>query len=368
MELQPGYETVWHNRNGWFKLTHVCRSWRRLVHSSPSRSHVHLLFNPRRSSRVTMLRSLPPFPILVDYRVASWTEREENRALAAISRHSRVRGIALRCSGRYMVKILRALSHPFPKLESLEICRCDHNYKILPTSLSAPCLQKLTLREVIPRCLSPLLSTATGLVELTLTLTIADSALPEASFIANLQRMSCLCRLELKMRYHRATISNGRRPPAGAGDIVPLSKLMQLVFAGGTIYLEALLAALAAPSLQHLDAEVGGATDAFPIPHLCRFICGTDNQLNIVHMDFLHSQFKFTAEARPQSVHAQPYRIVFTFREPFSLEEMGNRLSGPLSAVEELVVGGGPWFIDHVQWRRFFDHFQRVKLFRYHRK
>jgi hypothetical protein len=211
-----------------------------------------------------MLRSLPPFPILVDYRVASWTEREENRALAAIRHQSRVRGIALRCSGRDMAKILRALSHPFPKLESLEICRCvHHNYKILPTTLlgSAPCLRRLTLREVIPRCLSPLLSTATGLVELTLTLTIADSALPEASFIANLQRMSCLCRLELKMRYHRATISNGRRPPAGAGDIVPLSKLMQLVFAGGTIYLEALLAALAAPSLQQVLWAAGHCGD-----------------------------------------------------------------------------------------------------------
>ena len=41
---------------------------------------------------------------------------------------------------------------------------------------------------------------------------------------------------------------------------------MQLTFSGHAIYLEALLAGLAAPSFQYLDAELSGATDPFPIP------------------------------------------------------------------------------------------------------
>ncbi|KAH9180771.1 hypothetical protein EDB89DRAFT_64782 [Lactarius sanguifluus] len=90
MELQPRYEKVWNSRNGWFKLAHVCRSWRRVVLSSPSHLHVHLLFTPRRSSRAGVLSRLPPLPILIDYCGASWTEREENLALAAMRHRSRV--------------------------------------------------------------------------------------------------------------------------------------------------------------------------------------------------------------------------------------------------------------------------------------
>ena len=54
MELLPRYEIIWNSNDGWFKLTHVCRRWRRLVHLSPTRLHVHLLFTLHRSSRVLL--------------------------------------------------------------------------------------------------------------------------------------------------------------------------------------------------------------------------------------------------------------------------------------------------------------------------
>lgn len=75
-ESNHRYEKIWNSRGGWFKLTHVCRSWRRLVRFSPSRLHVHLLFTLHRSSSVTMLKNLPPLPILVDY--AFQSGRKEN--------------------------------------------------------------------------------------------------------------------------------------------------------------------------------------------------------------------------------------------------------------------------------------------------
>ena len=366
-ESSPRYAKVWNGRDGWFKLTHVCRSWRRLVHLSPSRLHVHFLFMPRRSSRVTMLKNLPPFPILVDYYFAEWTERELNLALAAIRHRDRVRGISLR-RRQYtdMTKILRALSRPFPELESLEIRSTYDQYFELtlpPTFLSgsASCLRRLTLHDVVPKSLSSPLSTATGLVELSLLLRVSYGALPETSFISNLQRMPCLRRLELRLKdSHHTIISDSPQPPTVSGDIVPLPNLIQFTFTGQQIYLEAFVAVLAAPSPQHLDTEVSGATDAFPIPHLCRFICDTDNQFILVRLDFYDYQLQFTAKMRSQSVHAQPFRIVIP--EPVSLEEVGNRLSEPLATVEELVVG---WYVNgerHVQWHKFFDHMQQVKL------
>ena len=127
-----------------------------------------------------MLKNLPPFPVLVDYRTSSWTEKVERLALAALRHRSRVRGVAIRRPYRDMVKLIRALIHPFPELESLEICPLNPLYlnselPILPVrfrllSGSAPCLRRLTLREVAPRYLSPLLSTSSALVELTLSL------------------------------------------------------------------------------------------------------------------------------------------------------------------------------------------------------
>ena len=136
-----------------------------------------------------MLKSLPPFPILVDFCLSQWTERELNLALAAIRHRNRVCGISLRSRYTDMAKIFRALSRPFPELESLEIGSShDGNFEqILPATFlsgSVSCLRRLTLHDVVPRSLSPPLSIATRLVELSLIFSISYSALPEASVIA----------------------------------------------------------------------------------------------------------------------------------------------------------------------------------------
>ena len=177
-----------------------------------------------------MLRRLPPLPILVDHRPASWTEKEESLAVAAIRHRSRVHGIGLGTPHTSMPKLFSSLSHPFPELESLEILApysqgCGHELPLTALrSISAPRLRQLTLR-VKPTCLSPLLSSTTGLIELTLTLMVARNTMPEASLIADLQRMSCLRRLVLKLSYvYSTTIGDDRRPLAGAGDIVPHSR------------------------------------------------------------------------------------------------------------------------------------------------
>jgi len=244
-----------------------------------------------------------------------------------------------------MAKLLRALSHHFPELESLEIFPTyEHGRElVLPATFlsgSTPSLRQLTLREVLSSCLSPLLSSATGLVELALTLRIPRNALPETSFIANLQRMSRLRRLELELKFLPRTTINDESPPAAStGDIVTLPKLMQLVFTGQRYYLEALVAVLAAPSLQHLDAGLRGATCVFPIPHLCRFICDTDNQFITVRLNISRYNLEFSAGTGSQSVYDQPFLI--GIHQPVSLEKMGQELSGPLSTVEELIIAWG---------------------------
>ncbi|KAH8984179.1 hypothetical protein EDB86DRAFT_161094 [Lactarius hatsudake] len=361
-EYQPDYEKLWNSRDGWFKLAHVCRNWRHIVLLSSSRLQVHLLFTPRRSPTDPVLRRLPPFPILVDYRTGPWTDKEERLALAAIKLRSRVCGIVVQrpCFAR----LLKALRHPFPKLERLEICfPYSHPKPILPTTFlsgSAPSLRLLTLRRVVPICLSPILSSATGLVELALTLRIMYGALPEASLIANLQRMSCLRRLELKTIPgaipNLNTFPDPPPPPACAGV---LSKLTDLILVGHGPYLQVLVGSLAAPSLQHLDVDITASPghNSF-VPHLCKFIRDAECQFIAVRLDFSGWTFGFFAETCPKSGHARPFRIIIP--QPVSVEEIGIMLSGPLSTVEELVVdwnaSRSTQQVDHVQWRGFFNH------------
>ncbi|KAH9021133.1 hypothetical protein EDB85DRAFT_435101 [Lactarius pseudohatsudake] len=382
-EHQSDYEKIWNSKGGWLKLAHVCLHWRRVVLTTTfsRRLHVHLLFTSRRPPTDPMLKYLPPLPISVDYRDGPWTEKEESLTLAALGHRSRVRSVALRrpYTKQHMAKLLKALSRPFPELESLDIFPTDERQGelVLPAtflSRSAPCLRRLMLREVSWSCLSPLLSSATGLVELALTFKVAYGALPEASFTANLQHMSRLRRLELELKPlpppPGTTINDYPLPPTGAGEIVPLPELTQVVYTGPRRYFEALVAVLAAPSLRRLDLTLGtcgladDTTRGFPIPHLCRFVRDTDNQFITVCLAYSIWPLRFSAGTGSQSVHDQPFLIVDY--EPFSLEQLGRELSGPLSTVEELVIGWQPWSFDRYiqpdQMRGFCYYLPQVKI------
>ena len=372
IELLPRYENIWNSRDGWFKLAHVCPRWRRLVLLSPTRLRVHLLFTPRRSSRVIMLKQLPPFPILVDYHTAPWTEQVEDLALAALRHRNRVRGIVLRRPSRDRVKLFRSLSRPFPELESVDISPPNHGQLILPTNFlsgSLPRLRRLTLWGVVPGCLSRLLPFTTGLVELTLAFNTVSSLNPlhEYSLLPDLQRMSCLRRLDLD--YESNTFFNTPAEPlapAIAEVVVPLPKLTHFIFSGHRLYLQALVVGLVAPSLQHLDVELSGRDDTSPILHLCKFICNSECQFTTVHLGFSDSKLNFYAGTSSESIGDQPFRIIIL--EPVSLEQMGQELSASFANVEELIITlddpchGGLRPNKADQLRGFFYHIPRVKM------
>ena len=373
MELQPRYQNVWNSSDGWFKLAHVCLHWRRVVLLSASRLHMYLLFTPRRSPRDPLLRCLPRLPILVDYSTATWTtEKEKNLALATITHRGRasVHGIAL--AGPCPDNLRLALTYPFPELESLEISSSPslRPELILPAmflSNSTPALRRLTLRSVVPSCLPPLLSSATGLVELALTLIVDQRALPEASLIGNLQLMSCLRRLELKLCYRFQVFPmTPSSPPASARDAVSLSNLTDLIFIGHRSYLQTLVCNLIAPSLQHLDAEILDMSPIYTIlQHLCKFICDTGSQCIAVRLDLLSRKIKLSAGTSPNSDHAQPFKILFPV-SAVPLGQFGTMLPGPLCPVEELVVvwDAAPQLTGehHTYWRVFFNHIRRVTM------
>jgi hypothetical protein len=295
--------------------------------------------------------------------------------LSALEHHGRVRGISLGTRGsKEPTEVFEAVNRHLPELESLEIGSGDEfgfmdDSVILPDTFlldSASSLRRLKLQDAEPRNLSSQLLALTGLVDLSLTIKVPLSTVPEEhsiqSLVANLQRMSCLRRLELRLTCDYVFDGNPPHPPPPTGDIVSLPNLMELVLTGDHSYLEALVALLATPSLQLLNAEFTDATDEGQIPRLCRLICDTEPQFRLVRLDFSDYIFQFTAETHSKSVHPQPFKI--SIPRPISLEVISNMLSGPLATVEELVIR---WNVSGderciVQWRGFLNHTRQVKF------
>ena len=63
---QLSSERVW-NKNGWFKLTYVCRNhWRSVVLASPSQLRLRLYVAGKMPTRAVALECLSHFPVIVD--------------------------------------------------------------------------------------------------------------------------------------------------------------------------------------------------------------------------------------------------------------------------------------------------------------
>ncbi|KAI9467334.1 hypothetical protein BJY52DRAFT_1237874 [Lactarius psammicola] len=149
--------------------------------------------------------------------------------------------------------------------------------------------------------------------------------------------MSCLRHLGLDLKY--SDTKTDQPPPTSAGGAVPLSKLTHPIFSGHKSYLQALVVGLAVPSLQYLNVELCGQSHSFfPIPRLCKFICDTECQFTHCgspgSLGIRGSRFARALDS--QSVDGQPFRILIP--KTVSLEQMGQKLSGPLSTVEGLVI------------------------------
>ncbi|KAH9042860.1 hypothetical protein EDB84DRAFT_899101 [Lactarius hengduanensis] len=180
--------------------------------------------------------------------------------------------------------------------------------------------------------------------------------------------MPCLRRLELNLDCGFSCSDPDPPPPPSTGDVIPPSKLTHLIFEGCRSYVQALVVGLAAPSLQHLNAELcgGQSSSNSHISYLCKLTCDTGRQFTVIHLGLSHSELRFYASTGSQSVDDQPFKIILS--EHDSLEQVGRELSGPLTTVEELIIAWDVhrWHTEtHIQtdqWRGFSYHVPQVKV------
>ncbi|KAH9977079.1 hypothetical protein BGW80DRAFT_1287125 [Lactifluus volemus] len=283
-------ELTWNGKHGWLKLAHVCRKWRSIVLSSSFRSSLQpklvfsMCWDHDSNRNVSILTRLPPLPIVIYSPMLLHWQHEEpkkrKRAVSALRYSDRVCKIVLDCSDLMLDNVRRAMSGPFPALESLELFDSSHRIFIIPATLklfggSVPSLRHLDLRYVSRvACISSLPSTP-GLIYLRLNLGCPP---PPASLRTLLQGMPCLRHLQISLSFCPLLLPT--RPAA----IFHLSRLTYLSYDGHKRYLEDLVAGLAAPSLQYFRIDLRNSYFSEPVPHLSRFISNIEGQFLSVHV------------------------------------------------------------------------------------
>ncbi|KAI0263925.1 hypothetical protein BC834DRAFT_282170 [Gloeopeniophorella convolvens] len=153
----------------WHSLTHVCRSWRHVIHGHARHLGLRLSFT-RGMPVKEMLDSLPPWPIALNY---DWSLRSSLRAtnedgiLRALQYLSRPQEVSLHSNpdDSLLEQFVVGMMEPLPSLELLRL-RSGENRTTLPATpagYSTLDLQTLLLDGFAFHSIPPFLVPATGL-------------------------------------------------------------------------------------------------------------------------------------------------------------------------------------------------------------
>jgi hypothetical protein len=372
---------VWNNKNGWFKLVHVCHNWRSVVLASPSRLQLRLYFagdttRTSDSTNALVIERLLHLPIIVDFLNVSWCAGGLERLISALRYPDRVSSIGLVGSYNHMDldKIAEALDLPFPTLESLELRSLNNLEPVLSaTSLmtSIRSLRHLRLFHVYPPCIFQLLSVTRTLVDLTLLVSSVFYQTNGASLLTHLQHMPHLRNLQMTTF---ATLSSiEEKPPI---ITVLLAELTCFHFFGDCAQTEWFVAGFDTPSLREfhitaVDLDARGISHTFDIPYLSKFI-------RVTGVVFLAARLTISGPSLTTSLFTHPHSIDDPPSKAVRIEtqsDPGSALSAMLATIEDIFlflpipIKYCESYEYYVPWREFpevFNEFRSVKVLRLH--
>ncbi len=255
----------------WHTLVHVCQRWRDVVFGSSRRLGLRLVCTGGTPVREA-LAIWPPLPIVI-LREGWHPTFDMDNIFAALVHTDRVCEIGL-CP--VPEKVLAKLQEPLPALTDLKLHSKDETAPAIPDSFlggSAPRLKYLSLNRIPFPGLPILLSSATGLVKISL-LNIPQSGniSPEA-FATCLSSLTSLTELILAFLSPRPRpVRESRHPPTITRSVLPT--LRHFRFAGVSEYLDDLVALIDTPLLDSLQITFFHQL-IFDTPQLAQFISRT---------------------------------------------------------------------------------------------
>ena len=371
---QPSSERIWNNKNGWFKLAHVCHNWRSVVLASPCRLRMRLYFAHDTPTRAAVLQAYPHLPIIVDYSNVGWNANALRGLVSALRYPDRVCRIAIMGSHKpdQFAIISKALDSSFPALESLGL---HILYYFKPTILlsspfrtSIQSIRHLQLNGASTTfpILPQILSVTTSLVSLTLNVISIPCLTNGASIFFHLQCLPHMRNLHVSESPRHRIPYMGSLPPT---TTTLLAELTYFRLSGGCSEIEWFVAGLVAPSLRGIHISIQDACGILE-PNLSELIRLAEIIFFAARLTISHQTFQTSLFAHPLSIDDPPSKTV-TIETP-SLPRPDSASSPMLATVEDIFLS----LSDHIEfdkslpWKRlreFFKEFRKVKSLRlYH--
>ena len=204
------------------------------------------------------LGHLPPIPLVIDYsdKSRTMTSTDEDNIRLGLERHDRVRRVDLQAPFLSFHPWVLQMNQHFPRLEDLSLLstttETDEMNLVLPGTLRAPNLRRLSLHGIcLPIALS-LLSSAIALSTLSLTHIRASCYFSPGHLAAQLKNLPHLEELSIGFTIPISLPSSqGELLPAPISPVT-LPTLKRLTFRGVDVYLDRLVAQINAPLLGRL--------------------------------------------------------------------------------------------------------------------
>ena len=239
----------------WFRLAHVCRSWRQIIFASPLglRLRLHCTYG------TPVFKSLdcwPPFPLILNYggfpTLPHPSPEDEDNIMAALKHSARVCSISLTVSSP-LLKKLSTISETFSEIEELVLLSQDNIQLTLPSAFFwGHRLRTLHSTRIAFPSFPQLLLPSQDLVDLQL------NEIPGVGYFSPEAFANALCGMNQLQTLSLHFLSFPPRRnylilPPSPEDRVVLPALTLFKYRGISKYLDNLVARIDAPHLGDID-------------------------------------------------------------------------------------------------------------------
>ena len=348
----------------WYRLAHVCRTWRYIIFASSCRLNLELLCTYGTPVR-TNLRYLRAFPIVIHF-PGYIRDTDEDNIIVALGHRDRVQVLKLNVPYSLSKKMATVTQKPFLALTHLQLeSKKDSPMPALPRTFLGGCtprLQKIYLNGIPFPAAPTLLLSARDLVDVDLRDIPNNGYISPEAMITSLAVLPKLKYLTFGFRWGTFYLIRTLLPRITR---VVLPALRHFHFDGPFEYLEDLISRIDAPQLDRLEICYLDMGVDFHLPQLCEFIERSEKlkQSQSTHADLIITPRTSTAP-RTAIIKVKGQFILSTWDEGIS--QALSQISGMLSDVDRLSIS--PEFTGYgglgngIRWLEFLRRFNAVKV------